>query len=78
MAHFAAGGGGVALDLSDRMIVVPTQQAGRRLRAALAVHAAARGGAVLAPRVVVPEQILGLALPPGATVATIGSRAPLI
>jgi len=71
VAHFAAGsGGGAALDLSDRMIVVPTQQAGRRLRAALAVHAAARGGAVLAPRVVVPEQILGLALPPGATVAT--------
>ena len=70
VAHFAAGWNGGALDLSDRLVVVPTRQAGRRLREALAVHAAARGGAVLAPRVVVPEQVLDFALPAGAVVAT--------
>jgi ATP-dependent helicase/nuclease subunit B len=70
VTHFAAGwSGGGALDLSDRMIVVPTRQAGRRLRAALAVHAAERGGAVLAPRVLVPEQILDLAQPASLAVA---------
>lgn len=71
VAHFAAGWcGGGALDLSDRLIVVPTRQAGRRLREALAVHAAERGGAVLAPRVLVPEQILDLAQPAGLAVAS--------
>lgn len=71
VAYFAAGwNGGGALDLSDQMIVVPTRQAGRRLREALAVHAAERGGAVLAPRVIVPEQILELALPNATVVAT--------
>ena len=61
VAHFAAGWTGGALDLSDWLIVVPTRQAGRRLREALAVHAAAEGGAVLAPRVVAPEEVLDLA-----------------
>ena len=61
VAHFAAGWTGGALDLSDWLIVVPTRQAGRRLREALAVHAAAKGGAVLAPRVVAPEEVLDLA-----------------
>ncbi len=70
VAHFAAGWSGGALDLSDHMVVVPTRQAGRRLREALAVHAAERGGAVLAPRVVVPEQILDLAVAPEVVVAT--------
>lgn len=71
VAHFAAGwDGGGALDLSDRMIIVPTRQAGRRLREALAVRAAEHGGAVLAPRVLVPEQILDLAMPQGTVVAT--------
>jgi ATP-dependent helicase/nuclease subunit B len=70
VAHFATGWSGGALDLADRLIVVPTRQAGRRLRAALAVHAAARGGAVLAPRVLVPEQLLEWAMPRDAAVAT--------
>ncbi|HLP08808.1 MAG TPA: ATP-dependent nuclease subunit B, partial [Opitutaceae bacterium] len=70
VAHFAADWNGGALDLTDRLIVVPTRQAGRRLRAALAVHAAARGGAVLAPRVLVPEQLLECAMPREAQVAT--------
>lgn len=46
------------LDLSGTAIVVPTRQAGRRLREALAAHAARFGQAVLAPRVMVPDQVL--------------------
>ncbi|MDQ5979914.1 MAG: ATP-dependent helicase/nuclease subunit, partial [Verrucomicrobiota bacterium] len=46
------------LDLSGVLIVVPTRQAGRRLREALAVHAAAHRQAVLAPRVMGPDQLL--------------------
>lgn len=60
------------LDLSDRMIVVSTRQAGRRLREALAVHAAERRQAVFPPRVVTPDQLLqpavaGKIAPPLAT-----------
>lgn len=48
------------LDLSAELVVVPTQQAGRRLREALAEVAAMREQAVFPPRVVLPE---ALALP---------------
>lgn len=68
--RLAEGWTGGVLDLSDRMVVVPTRQAGRRLREALAVHAAGGEAAVLAPRVVVPEQILELALPPDTPIAS--------
>ncbi len=47
-----------ALDLSDTLVIVPTRQSGRRLREALAEHAAAHSSAVLAPRVVLPEDLL--------------------
>ena len=46
------------LDLGGVLVIVPTRQSGRRLREALAQHAAARGSAVLAPRVVLPEDLL--------------------
>jgi ATP-dependent helicase/nuclease subunit B len=46
------------LDLSPLLVIVPTRQSGRRLREALAEHAAGRGSAVLAPRVVLPEDLL--------------------
>jgi ATP-dependent helicase/nuclease subunit B len=46
------------LDLGGVWVFVPTRQSGRRLREALAEHAAARGSAVLAPRVVLPEDLL--------------------
>jgi ATP-dependent helicase/nuclease subunit B len=46
------------LDLSRVLIVVPTRQSGRRLREALAAHAAGRGQAVFAPRVVTPETMV--------------------
>jgi ATP-dependent helicase/nuclease subunit B len=48
------------LDLSHVLAVVPTRQSGRRLRAGLAEHAAAAGSAVLAPRVIVPEQLVAI------------------
>lgn len=63
--------GGAPLDLSGLVVVVPTRQAGRRLREALAVHAAARKQAVFAPRVVTPDQLIEpVATIAGATVAT--------
>jgi len=46
------------LDLSAVLVIVPTRQSGRRLREALAEHAAARNSAVLAPSVVLPEDLL--------------------
>jgi ATP-dependent helicase/nuclease subunit B len=56
------------LDLDGILVIVPTRQSGRRLREVLAEHAAARGSAVLAPRVVLPEDLL---VPPeGAAVAS--------
>ncbi|MDI1320450.1 MAG: hypothetical protein PSW75_09715, partial [bacterium] len=36
------------LDLGGWLVIVPTRQSGRRLREALAEHAATRGSAVLA------------------------------
>lgn len=46
-----------ALDLSHIVAVVPTAEAGRRLRASLALRAADRGTAVLSPHVITPEVI---------------------
>ena len=50
--------GGGPLDLSHILVVVPTRQSGRRLREALAAHAATRGQAVFPPRVIPPEALL--------------------
>jgi ATP-dependent helicase/nuclease subunit B len=60
--------GGAPLDLSGLLVVMPTKQAGRRLREALAVHAAAHKQAVFAPRVVTPDRLIEPAA--AATVAT--------
>ena len=46
------------LTLSEVLVVVPTRQSGRRLRESLAELAATRNSAVLAPRVVLPEDLL--------------------
>lgn len=46
------------LDLADVMVVVPTRQAGRRLREALAVHAAQYRQAVFAPLVLGTDQLI--------------------
>ncbi len=47
-----------AIDLSDTLIIVPTAESSRRLREALAVEAATRDAAVMAPWVWHPEQCL--------------------
>lgn len=46
------------LDLSDTLAIVPTSEAGRRLREALAEHAARRDAAVFAPRTQTPDTML--------------------
>ncbi len=47
-----------ALDLSTLLVLVPTRQAGRRLREALAAFAASRGQAVFSPRVLTLEALV--------------------
>ena len=51
-----------ALDLSHLVAVVPTAEAGRRVKEALALRAAARGTAVLSPHMITPEVITTWAL----------------
>jgi len=46
------------VDLENKLIVVPTRQAGRRLREALAMHCAEEGTALLSPQVVTPTFFL--------------------
>ena len=46
------------VDLSDRLLLLPTQQAGRRLREALATAMAKRGGGLFPPRVATPAVML--------------------
>lgn len=48
-------GPGRPLDLSRTLVLVPTRQSGRRLREALAAHAAGRGSAVFPPVVQTPD-----------------------
>jgi ATP-dependent helicase/nuclease subunit B len=55
--------GDASLDLHTLLVVVPTRQSGRRLREALAAHAAACGQAVWPPSVVLPEDLLRLGTP---------------
>ena len=52
------------LDLSALLVVVPTQQSGRRLREALAEHAAARGQAAFPPQVFTPDRLIAQGLGP--------------
>ena len=64
VAWLAAGWPGDGpLDLAGLLVVVPTRQSGRRLREALAAHAATRGQAVFPPRVVLPETLATLGAP---------------
>ncbi len=63
------------LDLNGVLVIVPTRQSGRRLREALAEHAAERGSAVFAPRVMLPEDLIapttgGTPLPPASRLET--------
>lgn len=58
------------LDLSRVLIVVPTSQAGRRLREALADFASQRGQGVFAPRVVTPDALLATGTEAEAAIAS--------
>jgi ATP-dependent helicase/nuclease subunit B len=60
--HLCAAWHGGALDLSHLVAVVPTAEAGRRLREALAERAAARGTAVLSPHIITPELVTSWAV----------------
>ena len=51
------------LDLTGTLVVVPTGQSERRLREALASHAATRNQAVFPPRVVMPAELATLNAP---------------
>ena len=62
------------LDLADTLVVVPTGQAGRRLREALAACAARYGQAVFPPRVMMPDQLTL----PDSPAADAASRAELL
>lgn len=64
---FLAGGwaGAGPLDLSTLLVIVPTRQSGRRLREAIAEHAAGRGQAAFPPRVLTPEALMAQDPGPG-------------
>ena len=65
------------LDLARWLVVVPTRQAGRRLREALAEHAAEAGQAVFPPRVVTPESFISQGMAAGtATLEELRERPP--
>ena len=49
---------GAPWDLRRKLVVVPTQESGRRLRQGLAVAAARAGTGVLAPQILTPEQLI--------------------
>ena len=59
VAELLRGWKGGALELSNMVIVVPTGEAVRRLREALAMAVAKKDGAVIAPHVWHPENALG-------------------
>ncbi len=66
----AAGTASGPADLARLLVIVPTRQAGRRLRERLAAAAAARGAGVFPPRILQPDALLkraGPGLPPTAT-----------
>lgn len=52
------------LDLSHQLIIVPTKQAGRRLRSSLALRASEQDAGVLPPAVVTPDYLLSAACLP--------------
>lgn len=57
----------VAADLSQTVVIVPTADAGRRLREALGVKAGERG--LLSPQIVTPEVLISWSTPEGPPVA---------
>ncbi|MGI9240862.1 MAG: PD-(D/E)XK nuclease family protein [Verrucomicrobiales bacterium] len=66
------------IDLSDLLVVVPTQHAGRRLREALATCAAEKDGAVVPPLIVPPESLIAAADAPPADALPVAGRAQIL
>jgi len=62
------------LDLSQLLVIVPTRQSGRRLREALAAHAARHGQAVLPPRVMPPETLAAFGMPAAGVASPLASQ----
>ncbi len=61
------------LDLSTTLAIVPTRQSARRLREALAEHAAACQSAVFPPRAHTPDTLLAACVPAGAVATRLES-----
>ena len=53
-----AGESGVSADLSETLLLLPTRQAGRRLRETLATEMAKRGGGLFPPQTATPAIVL--------------------
>ena len=53
-----AGESGATANLSDTLLLLPTRQAGRRLREALATEMAKRGGGLFPPQTATPAVLL--------------------
>ncbi|MBT4901733.1 MAG: hypothetical protein HON54_07485, partial [Verrucomicrobia bacterium] len=53
-----AGETGTTADLSETLLLLPTQQAGRRLRESLAAEMAKRGGGLFPPQMATPALML--------------------
>ena len=70
VAALCAGWDDGVLDLRDTLVVVPTRNAGRRLREALAEAAAARGSAVMPGLIVPPEYLISPKPPFAKPIAT--------
>src|SRR5436190_5833880 len=60
--HFTRDWSSGALDLRKTVAVVPTMEAGRKLKEALALKAEERGAAIRPPYILTPELITGWAL----------------
>ena len=53
-----AGESGVSADLTETLLLLPTRQAGRRLRETLATEMAKRGGGLFPPQTATPALML--------------------
>ena len=62
------------LDLSDRLVILPTRHSGRRLREGLAIRAAASGAGVIPPLTGTPDFLVTPERLPGGAAAAIPSR----
>jgi len=74
VAELTGGWSGGELDLTRTAVIVPTMEATRRLREALALKASTRNGAVVAPHVWHPEMAMGWNMPGQGVASTLQER----